>query len=82
MKKITEEEASQLLLQPKGRGTPVRTALLALKVGEYLLIEKKDWHWKTQTPVTYCRRLEENHKVKFECHRIADGSGYLAKRIS
>jgi hypothetical protein len=82
MKKLTAEEAAQIQLKPPGRGSLVRTTLLTLKVGEFALIENKDWKWKTQTPVTYCRGLERYHKVKFECHRLADASGWLAKRIA
>ena len=82
MKKLTTDEAAQIQLKPAGRGSLVRTMLLTMKVGEFVLIENKDWKWKTQTPMTYCRRLERRSKLKYECHRTADASGWLVKRIS
>jgi hypothetical protein len=82
MKKLTAEEAAQIQIKPPGRGSLVRTTLLTMKVGEFALIENKDWKWKTQTPVTYCRGLERRSKLKYECHRTADASGWLVKRIS
>ena len=82
MKKLTAEEAAQVQLKPPGRGSLVRTTLMNMKPGEFVLIENKDWKWKSQTPVTFCRVLEKEHKVKFEGHRTADSSGWLVKRIS
>jgi hypothetical protein len=82
MKKLTSEEAAQIQIKPPGRGSLVSTTLLSMKPGEYVLIENKDWKWKSQTPVTYCRVLEKGSKLKFDCHRTADGSGWLTKRIS
>lgn len=81
MKKLTPQEAEQIQLKPPGRGSLVRTMLLTMKVGEYVLIENKDWNWKTQTPVTYCRGLERRKKLKYECHRTADATGWLVKRV-
>ena len=82
MKKLTPEEAGEIRLKPPGRGSLVRTTLLSMKVGEFVLIETKDWKWKTQTPVTYCRGLERRSSLKYECHRTADLSGWLVKRLA
>lgn len=82
MKKLTAEEAAQIQIKPPGRGSLIRTTLFTLKPGEYALIENKDWKSKTQTPVTYCRRLERRSTLKYDCHRTADESGWLVKRIS
>ena len=82
MKKLTAEEAAQIALKPPGRGSLARTMLLTMKPGEFILIENKDWKWKTQTPMTYCRRLERRSKLKFDCSRTADASGWLVKRVS
>lgn len=82
MKKLTPEEAQQIDIKPPGRGSLVRTMLLTMKPGEYVLIENKDWKWRTRTPMTYCRTLEKRSKLKYECHRTADASGWLVKRIA
>ena len=82
MKKLTAEEAANIVTRPAGYGSMVRLMLLSLKPGEFLLIENKDWKWKSQTPITYCSRLGNRSTRKFECARVADGSGWLAKRVS
>ena len=82
MKILTAEEAQQINLKPPGRGSLARTMLLNMKAGEYVLIENKDWKWRTRTPMTYCRTLEKESKFKFECFRTADDSGWLVKRIA
>jgi len=82
MKKITAEEAGKLLLKLDGRGMYVRAGLFSLKPGEYLVIERKDWTWKTQTPKTYVRKFQKKYSMKFDCKHIADGSGWLIKRIA
>jgi hypothetical protein len=82
MKRLTAEEAAQIQLKPPGRGSLIRTTLFSLKPGDYALVENKDWKSKTQTPVTYCRRLENGTKLKYECHRTADATGWLVKRIA
>ena len=82
MKKLTAEEAEQITVKPHGRASLVRTMLLTMKPGEFILIENKDWKWKTQTPVTYCRGLEKRSKLKYDCHQTADASKWLVKRIA
>jgi hypothetical protein len=82
MKKISADEAANLPTRPSGYASAVRIALLSLKPGEYLVIEKKDWSWKSQTPCNYCRRLEKETNNRFHCEHILDGSGWLVKKIS
>jgi hypothetical protein len=83
MKKISKEEAESLIVSPHGYGMPVRKAILTLKPGEYLVVERKDWTWKTQSPITYVNRMSKKiKKRKFECKQIADGSGWLVTCIS
>ncbi len=82
MKKITESEALAIITKPVGRVSHLRSMLLNLKPGEYLLVDKKDFTWKRKTPSVMCRRLEaDNSTLKFDCKRALDGSGWLVKRI-
>jgi hypothetical protein len=81
MKKISAEEVEKIMTKPAGYGSLVRKALFSLKPGEGLIIENKDWTWKSQTPGTYCKRLSKQGEAQFEANRIIDGSGWLAKRI-
>jgi len=82
MKKLTAEEAAQISIKEHGRSSYARAMLLNMKPGEFILLENKDWKWKTQSPVTYCRGLEKHSKLKYECNRTADASGWLVKRVS
>lgn len=79
MKKISEEEARKIKTVPNGKATLLRVALLSMSVGEILLIEAHEWKWKKQPLSTYCRRLEKQKKVKFNCGKVVDGSGWVVK---
>jgi len=80
MKKLTEAEAQAIATKPMGRVSRFRAQLLSMKVGEYLLIEKKEWEWKTASPSVMCRRLEDRSSIRFDCKRTLDNSGWLIKR--
>lgn len=80
MKLLTDAEVAAIKTKPAGKGSHVRTFLLNLKIGENLLIERKDWTWKRVTPSTLCRRLEKKFTRKFNCDRALDGSGWIVKR--
>jgi hypothetical protein len=80
MRKITEAEAAAIVAKPVGNASPLRTMLLDMKPGEILLVESKDWTWKTKTPSAMCRRLEWHSTLKFECKVALDGSGWIIKR--
>ena len=81
MRKLSEEEGKAIITKPLGRVSHFRIEAINLKVGEYLLIEKKEWNWKTATPSVMCRRIERDSSLKFDCKRMYDGSGWLIKRI-
>ncbi len=81
MKKLSREEADKIVIKPSGRGSYLRSVLLTMKVGDIVLIEPKDWKWKHKPPSAYCRRLEENNKIKFTCGKALDGSGWVIERV-
>ncbi len=80
MKKLSKEEVKATETIPKGYGSPVRKALLMLKVGEGLVIPRIEWQWKKQTPTVLCSRLNSRGKYEFECRWLADKSGWLVVR--
>ena len=81
MKKLTKDEAEAIITKPVGPVSAVGAMILSLKVEEYLLVEKKDWHSKSSTPSVLCRRIEKRTPgYKFECRRALDGSGWVIKR--
>jgi hypothetical protein len=80
MKKLSIEEYEQLPLKGKGRSSQVFNSLINLKMGEALLIEKKDWKRKA-APGTLLRYLEKKHNMKFHCGALDDNSGWAVKRI-
>ena len=81
MKKITKEEAEKMLLQGKGRSSPVMSMLQAMKVGEILFVESKEWKWQ-RGPGTMCKRLEQKYGLFFKCAKVVDGSGWVIERIA
>lgn len=80
MKKITKEEKEKMLVQGRGRSSPVMSMLQAMKVGEILFVEKNDWKWQ-RGPGTICKRLEKNYGLKFKCNKVLDGSGWVIERM-
>ncbi len=58
----------------------VRTAVLHLKPGEILMIERKDWNQKNG-PGQMCTRLTKSTGMKFKLNAIADGSGWVVERV-
>src|SRR5437879_1252927 len=80
MKKLTIEEYEQLSVKGKGRSSPVFNSIINLKIGEALLIEKKDWNRKA-APGTLVRYIEKKQNVKFTCCAIENGNGWVVKRI-
>ena len=81
MKKITKEAALALMTKPVGRVSQLRAMLFNLAAGEYLLVDKRDWNWKRKSPSAMCRRVEKAGKMKFDCKKILDGSGWRIQRI-
>lgn len=81
MKKLTSNEFEQLSIKGKGRSSHLFNSIVNLKVGEGLLIEKKDWNRKAG-PSTLVRYIEKNHKRKFACAAISgEEGGWAIKRI-
>jgi hypothetical protein len=80
MKKLTTAEYEQLSVKGKGRSSPVFNSIINLKIGEALLIEKKDWNRKA-APGTLVRYIEKKQKIKFTCCAIENGNGWVVKRI-
>ncbi|MBL7890629.1 MAG: hypothetical protein J0L87_02685 [Bacteroidetes bacterium] len=80
MKKLNEEEFQNLPLKGKGRSSHVFNSIVNLKVGEAILIEKKDWSRKAG-PSTLVRYIEKNHNMRFKCAALAEGNGWAVKRI-
>ena len=80
MKKLNEEEFNNLPLKGKGRSSHVFNSIVNLKVGEAILIEKKDWSRKV-SPSSLVRYIEKNHQMKFTCGAVAGGAGWAVKRI-
>jgi len=81
MKMLTKEEAKSIITKPVGRVSRLRTLLLAMKPGEFLLVERADWKWKKKTPSVMCRRLEDGSSLKYDCKRALDGSGWVIERL-
>lgn len=81
MRKLSADEFDQLSIKGKGRSSHLFNSILNLKVGEALLIEKKDWNRKAG-PSTLVRYIEKNHNIKLACATISGGEGAWAiKRI-
>lgn len=81
MKKLTKEEAKLLPKGPTGYYSPIRAYLLAMEPGEIILLEKKDWTRKTQTPFTYCNWLSKRTGKGWKCERLIDKSGWVIERV-
>ena len=79
MKKITKEEAAKLQ-RKLGSSTLVRTEVTFMKVGEILVIERKDWTQK-KGPGQMIQRVTEKTKQKYMLKTLADESGWLVERI-
>ena len=79
--KLTKEEANRIDTRPSGRGSIVRTHLLNMDVGDIILLEPKDWKWKSRRPSTYCRRLERKTDRQWKCDTALDGSGWVIERV-
>ena len=81
MKKLSADEFEQIAIKGKGRSSHLFNSIVNLKVGEGLLIEKKDWNRKA-SPSTLVRYIEKNHRMKFACAAIsAEEGGWAIKRI-
>ncbi len=80
IRKIEPEEFERLTLHGRGRSSPFYNAVLALKVGEALVIEKKDWKAK-YSPTIVVNRVAKKHGYKYLCGALPDRSGWAVKRV-
>lgn len=81
MKKLTKEEAEKISTRPAGRSSMARTYLLGMKVGDIILLERKDWNQKYRQPSTFCRILEKQTKRQWKCDTALDGTGWIIERL-
>ncbi|MES2621860.1 MAG: hypothetical protein V4615_13505 [Bacteroidota bacterium] len=83
MKKITEAEKAALNTRTLSRQGNVRTLITQLEVKEILLIEPKDWTWKSAVPSQLCRTIERATNRKFVCEKVLSApGGWTVTRIS
>lgn len=80
MKKLSPTEFNDLPLKGKGRSSALYNSIVNLKVGEALLIEKKDWKRKAG-PGTLVRYIEKTQRMRFSCGAIDDDKGWAVKRL-
>lgn len=81
MKKINENEFSDLLISGKGKSSPFYKAIIGLHTGEALFISQKEWKG-CQTPTRICRYIMKKFPhVQYIFGRVADGSGWAIKRV-
>jgi len=84
VEKITGEEFDKLRKKGWGRSSIVYNALMNLRTGEGVKILKSEWRSRSKTPSAKCRYLEKKwkeHKVKYVCVELEDGSGWAVKRL-
>lgn len=81
MKKLTKEEAKNIKKRPAGRSSLARIYLLSMEVGDIILLEPKDWTWKSKKPSSLCRRLARETSRDWKCETAMDGSGWVIERI-
>jgi len=81
MKRITKAEADQMVKRPDGRLTYARGLLITMKVGEVILLERKDWTRKWQVPSTFCKWLGRETTGAWKCETLMDGTGWVIERL-
>jgi hypothetical protein len=75
MKKITEAEKASMDTRVLSRYGNVRALIMQLEVKEILLIESKDWKWKSAVPSKLCRTIERETNRKFVCEKVLSAPG-------
>lgn len=86
MKIISKTELDQLaLIKKRGQHpqNPVVTEVMKLKIGEYLLVEKKEWKLKNNIH----QGIRDNSparkaRAKFSVITLANEMGWVIKRIA
>ncbi len=80
MKIISKEEAGAMLVR-KGSASILRTRLEAMKPGEVMLLERKDWHQKKNPPTVMCTQIRKRTGATFVVNVLASGEGWLIERV-
>lgn len=80
MKKLSAEEAKNIIPLTSGRMTQLSANLRQLQVGEALILETKDWRTK-DTPYRVANLIAKRYGWRFEQGRMPDGSGWIFKRV-
>jgi hypothetical protein len=81
MKDLTKEEKATMLTRPQRKQGIVRTKLMNMKVDDIVLIEPKDWKWRSGGPNHLCRRVEEKTGMEFLCEEVLpSGQGWIITR--
>jgi hypothetical protein len=75
MKKITEAEKAALDTRILSRYGNIRSLIMQLQVKEILLIEPKDWTWKSAVPSKLCRTIERDTGRKYICEKVLSAPG-------
>jgi len=81
MKKLTEQEFSEKIVTGRGRSSAFYKAIIGLKKGENLLISKEEYtlkHGVGRICKLICNRFPQ---VKFSHGKLADGTGWVVKRV-
>ena len=81
MRKLTEEQVQNIPSKPMGKHGLARALLLKMKLGDYILLERKEWFQKKKSPVDLIRRMRKSKGMDFSCETALDGSGWIIKRL-
>ena len=80
MKHLTREEAAQLETRPNGRLSWARGFLFGMKVGDIVLVERKDWK-QNRVPSTVIKRMTGKEGREWTVKTLLDGSGWIIERV-
>lgn len=80
MRKITKEEAADMQLKT-GKASPVRVALMNMKPGELLLLERKDVKARKGPGEMIVRITKAHPKFKYRWQTKVDRSGWVVERL-
>lgn len=80
MRKITKEEAADMQLKT-GKASPVRVALMSMKPGELLLLERKDVKARKGPGEMIVRITKARPKFKYRWQTKVDRSGWVVERL-
>lgn len=80
MRKITKEEAADMQLKT-GKASPVRVALMSMKPGELLLLERKDVKARKGPGEMIVRITKAYPKFKYRWQTKVDRSGWVVERL-